>query len=160
MLAEALRVRHTGIHSKIRQELLIGGYMVTFTITGTPQGKARPRFRRVGNFVQTYTPKATKDYEERIREGFLETGCPMFTGAVHMMITAAFTPAKSFSKKKRAELMQGKPTIKCDADNLAKVVMDALNGVAYEDDKQVTALSVFKIYKDEPYIAVVLKEDE
>lgn len=133
--------------------------MITFTVNGAPQGKARPRFRRVGAFVQTYTPKATHDYERQIRDEFLKTGCDPIEGPVHVMITAAFSPPKSLSKKKQEEMLKQLPTKKPDVDNLAKVVLDALNGVAYTDDKQVTALSVFKIYKEEPYITVVLKED-
>lgn len=35
-------------------------------------------------------------------------------------------------------------TFKPDADNIAKLVMDALNGIAYKDDKQITELYVRK----------------
>ena len=39
-----------------------------------------------------------------------------------------------------------------DVDNLAKFVLDALNGVLYVDDKQVASLTVTKVYDDEePY---------
>jgi len=41
--------------------------MINFTVYGEPQGKARPRFRKVGNFVQTYTPQKTKSYEDEIK---------------------------------------------------------------------------------------------
>lgn len=36
-------------------------------------------------------------------------------------------------------------TYKPDVDNIGKVVLDALNGVAYLDDKQVTLLRVRKM---------------
>lgn len=36
-----------------------------------------------------------------------------------------------------------------DVDNLAKFVLDSLNGVLYEDDKQVASLQVTKVYDDE-----------
>ncbi len=35
-----------------------------------------------------------------------------------------------------------------DADNLAKLVLDSLNGVAFDDDGQVAKLSVSKVYTD------------
>jgi Holliday junction resolvase RusA-like endonuclease len=35
---------------------------------------------------------------------------------------------------------------KPDVDNLAKAILDALNGVAYEDDSQVYSLEVQKWY--------------
>ena len=41
------------------------------------------------------------------------------------------------------------PTKKPDADNIGKVVLDALNGIAYEDDKQVIELRVSKQYSEE-----------
>lgn len=38
---------------------------------------------------------------------------------------------------------------RCDVDNLAKFVLDSLNGVLYADDKQVVALNVMKVYDTE-----------
>lgn len=52
----------------------------------------------------------------------------------------------SWSKKKQKEHEFKRHTNKPDVDNLAKLVMDALNGVAYADDKQIYSLSVSKIY--------------
>ena len=47
------------------------------------------------------------------------------------------------------------PLVKPDIDNVVKLVMDALNGVAYDDDKQVVRQYAEKRYTDgEPYIAV------
>ena len=40
---------------------------VVFTVEGPPQGKGRPRFRRAGNFVTTYTDQKTKTYEQTIK---------------------------------------------------------------------------------------------
>ena len=42
-------------------------HTLAFGILGDPQGKARPRFARRGDFVSTYTPQATQKYEELIR---------------------------------------------------------------------------------------------
>ncbi|GFH58341.1 hypothetical protein CTEN210_14817 [Chaetoceros tenuissimus] len=40
-----------------------------------------------------------------------------------------------------------------DVDNFAKFVLDSLNGVLYQDDKQVASLQITKVYDDEePYI--------
>ena len=36
------------------------------TIPGKPVGKARPKFRRAGFKVITYTPPATKKYEKEV----------------------------------------------------------------------------------------------
>lgn len=36
----------------------------------------------------------------------------------------------------------------CDVDNLAKSMLDGLNGVAYDDDRQVQKLTVQKLFVD------------
>ena len=53
------------------------------------------------------------------------------------------------------------PTKKPDADNIAKVICDALNGVAYGDDTQVVNLNVKKRYTDEePKVIVHIEQLE
>lgn len=47
-----------------------------------------------------------------------------------------------------------------DWDNLAKNVMDALNGIVYRDDSQVTMATIEKAYdKNEPGVYVLIMED-
>ena len=46
---------------------------------------------------------------------------------------------------------------KPDVDNIAKAVLDALNGIAYDDDKQITSLVIDKKY-GEPRIDVSMGE--
>ena len=50
--------------------------------------------------------------------------------------------------------------MKPDTDNIAKSVLDALNGLAYGDDKQIVELKVRKYYGVEPYVNVKLIELE
>ena len=47
---------------------------------------------------------------------------------------------------------------KIDSDNLAKSILDALNGVAYDDDSQVCLLIVQKLYAETARVEVVLEE--
>ena len=42
------------------------------------------------------------------------------------------------------------PTVKPDADNLAKVFLDAMNEIAYHDDKQVVDCVIRKRYTFQP----------
>ena len=51
-----------------------------------------------------------------------------------------------------------KPTKKPDADNIAKAVCDALNGIAYKDDSQVVDLTVRKYYSKFPRVQVFISE--
>lgn len=39
-------------------------------------------------------------------------------------------------------------------DNIAKIILDSLNGLAYLDDKQVTKLVIWKKYGDIPKVEV------
>lgn len=52
-----------------------------------------------------------------------------------------------------------RPAKKPDCDNIAKIILDSLNGIAYEDDKQITSLTVEKYYGDMPKVCLILQED-
>ena len=76
-------------------------------------------------------------------------------------ITANFQIPKSKPKNKRVEMLAGqvRPTKKPDCDNIAKTILDALNGIAYHDDSQIVTLVVEKWYTpDEPCVIVTIKE--
>ena len=45
-------------------------------------------------------------------------------------------------------------TTKPDLDNLVKAVLDALNGVAFDDDSKVAEIFAQKLYAPEPYVEV------
>ena len=75
-------------------------------------------------------------------------------------IIAYFPIPKSTSKKKRDEMERGLilPTKKPDTDNIAKAILDALNGLAYYDDAQVVHLEVQKRYSNEPRAEVFIND--
>ncbi len=135
-----------------------------FRVDGEPRGKQRPRFTKQG---RTYTPKETRNYELEIREAALSkavaSGYLKPEGAVRVSITAWFSPPASWSKKKRAAAMAGDiyPAVKPDADNLGKVFLDALNEIAYHDDKQVVECTIRKRYTSSeegtPYVIVFVE---
>ena len=122
-----------------------------FVIKGTPKGKERPRFNKVTGRV--YTPRQTKDYQEMIRWEYVsQCGCEKFEGPVEAVLECYFPIPKTVKKD-----ISGEPyTKKCDVDNIAKGVLDSLNGIAYDDDKQVYRLVVEKSYGKEPRIDVTL----
>lgn len=51
-----------------------------------------------------------------------------------------------------------RPTIKPDVDNIAKVILDSLNGLAYKDDKQIVFCAISKWYGENPRVEVILEE--
>lgn len=134
-----------------------------FTVEGEPQGKARPRFSRLGGKVATYTPQKTVDYEQKVVRAY-KSAC----GELHFgkkiplvaRITAYFEPPKSVSKAVRAAMCCGEicPTKKPDVDNIAKAICDALNGVAYHDDAQIVVVQVEKRYAVRPRVEVTINE--
>ena len=50
------------------------------------------------------------------------------------------------------------PTKKPDIDNVVKIVLDALNKIAFKDDNQITKLYVEKIYGLEEKIVIRIEE--
>ncbi len=126
-----------------------------FIIPGKPQGKARPRVTRNG----TYTPQRTKDYQNRIKQAYNGEYLP--EKPLIATIVCYYSIAKNTSKAKRRLMLEGKmyPLVKPDLDNVAKVILDALNGVAYKDDNLVVCLCIAKYY-GEPRIEVKITQNE
>lgn len=131
---------------------------VTFTIPGAPQGKARPRVTSHG----TFTPKKTKDYERQVIAQYRAQcgGIEFEDRAISVSILALYQVPQSKSKLIKSKMLDGsiRPKVKPDADNLAKAVLDALNGIAYKDDAQIVELTVQKWYSASPAVHVMIEE--
>lgn len=134
-----------------------------FEISGKPQGKGRPRFTRNKNgcVLGVFTPEKTAVYEKEIQWAYLlaHRDKEIIQGPVALEVIAVLPVAKSESKKLKERKLGGvvPPTVKPDVDNVAKIIMDGLNGVAYADDKQVTELFVSKCYGEEAKTIVKIK---
>ena len=137
---------------------------IRFTVEGAAVPKQRPRI----SGRRAYTPKRTKDYEERVLNEFRSSYSGFYPAfgkdvPVRICISVIQEIPKSWSKKKRAQAESGEivPLSRNgDVDNIAKSILDALNGFAYEDDCQVTTLIVTKQYGVRPCAEVQLGEDE
>lgn len=141
---------------------LEGRDAVYLEIEGEPKGKGRPRFMRVGKAVRTYTPAATRDHEKRIAKiakDAMGERKPM-TGPVIMTVVAHVGVAASWSKNARELALNGyiAPTKTPDCDNVLKLVSDALNGIVYEDDKQIISVNIRKLYSATPGIGVIVEQ--
>lgn len=135
--------------------------MIEFIVYGEPFGKQRHRYFKAGGKVKTYTPKETVSYEEHVRMSYLNTvGSEkrIGNGIIKATINAFYSVPKSVSKKKKALMIGGqiRPGKKPDCDNIAKAVLDALNKIAYDDDKQIVELVVNKWYSLTPRVEVEL----
>ena len=131
---------------------------VIFTVKGEPKGKGRPRFTKSGHI---YTPDGTSSYETLV--GFIYRNSARgykFTAPVRVTVRAFHKPPKGKSKRVVEDMLNCRilPTKKPDADNVAKIVLDGLNKVAWEDDTQVVEMMVIKRYAEEPMVAVTIEE--
>ena len=104
----------------------------------TVRGQARPRFTRNGT---CYKPSADSSYESGIAAAYLAAGGKNLGNVPIAVRIDVFRRLPKNAPKKA----NGTPdTIKPDADNIAKSVLDALNGIAWDDDAQVVELTVIK----------------
>ena len=115
-------------------------------IAGYCQAKERPFFHKNG-FITTR--EKTKLYEEIIKRQALEQEIVKHSGPVALVIKikrAVRNPTRRFKDTKS------------DIDNLIKSIMDGLNGIAYNDDRQVVILHSQKEYGDEDSVSVCIMD--
>jgi Holliday junction resolvase RusA-like endonuclease len=133
-------------------------FQVIFSVGGDPVGKQRPRFSR----GRTYTPKKTVDYENQIADEAREamgSSEPLQTPVAIFILISHAIPA-SYSKKRKETCLNGLDwPKKPDLDNVAKVFLDAMNGIVYKDDVQVVKLRVSKRYDTDSGVDVLVREE-
>lgn len=130
-----------------------------FTVPGEPRGKGRPRFTKAGG---SYTPKETVYYENHVKTCYTSQGGRYFEGAIsaHIDVYMGIPQSKSIKRKAMMAAGQIRPTKKPDIDNVAKVILDSLNKIAYHDDSAVVECIVRKWYAEQPYVDVVIETVE
>ena len=136
--------------------------MITFKVDGDPVGKQRARYAKRGNFVQTYTPDKTRNYEALIKEAATQAmgSNEILETPVNLYLYIRAPIPKSLPKKRLEACLNGseKPIKKPDASNVLKSVEDAMNGVVYKDDSQIVNIHVTKVYSSQSGIDVCVKE--
>ena len=118
-------------------------------VEGKIKAKARPRFNTKTG--RAFTPNDTISYENWIRYWYREQCGEMLEGSIKAKIFVYYKIPKSYTKKRVELIRKGKehPCKKPDADNIAKIVLDSLNKIAFNDDAQVIELIVIKKWTDE-----------
>lgn len=131
--------------------------MISITIPGDPVAQGRPRVTRFG----TYDPEKSRDYKAFVKYCALEVkpDSPL-DRPLAVTVRAFFPMPKSKSKRWHTAALLGdeRPTKKPDADNIAKIVCDALNGILWKDDSQIVILLVTKRYALEPRVELEVDE--
>ena len=138
-----------------------------FTVLGPPQGKGRPRVVRLKNGAsKTYTPSKTVEYENSVKIAYSRKfgNRVLYEKEVALKMTiAAFMPVPKSTPKRDIAKMHSENwphTKRGDVSNIAKCVEDALNGLAYWDDGQISVLTVMKFYSAKPRVEVEIEELE
>ena len=119
--------------------------MISFTVEVTPIPAPRPRFKiGVKGKAQVYSERSYEDYKKVIAYTARQaTGGVIWSKPVRLDIT--------FRRNLSVD-----NTNFGDCDNLAKGVMDALNKIVYDDDKQVKELFVHKMTDENEGIDVIV----
>lgn len=108
----------------IRSE--VEGSTQRLIIPGRPVPKARHQVRLYRGGVITYTPPKTREFEKAVRVYAIKQRIKKQEGALAVIATF-YTNGPG------------------DVDNLLKSLLDGLNGVAWEDDRQVKAVVGIKL---------------
>lgn len=110
-------------------------YMIV--IPGRPVPKGRPRLGKNGN---VYTPRKTREYEKLVGWCTKQTMKEPLQGDIAMDI-------KVYIKGPCGDL-----------DNLEKAILDGMNGIAYNDDRQVAALAIQRLKDKKERVEIELWE--
>lgn len=126
-----------------------------FIYHGNPRGQERPRFGG-----RAYKTAEAKAYENGIAIAYklaVRNRKPL-EGPLSVEILAGYPIPGSTTKAQRAAMLSGEqlPTKKPDIDNVVKAILDALNGQAWLDDKQVISVNAKKIYAEHPGLIVTI----
>lgn len=140
--------------------------ILIFTYDGRAVAQARPRFSAWNGYVKAVDPLKNKSFKEAVGAMALaemkRQHVERMTGNVCVQLHFIFSPPKSWSVKKQKKAVDNHIayTVKPDIDNLIKGVLDGLNGIAYEDDKQITCIQAQKSYGETDKIIIIIQEAE
>ena len=129
--------------------------IVTVHVEGAPVAQPRPRVRVAGRRPHAYVPAShgvhawRKLCASRVRQVAPVRGWPIPKPEA---VSVALTFTRESPKRKRPHW-----TVKPDLDNMVKSVLDALNGVVYEDDSQVVKCTSVKRYGTDVGVLIVIR---
>lgn len=125
-----------------------------------PEGKARARGGKFGFYTPAKTVKAEKQIKQACIAAMTETKIKAFKQKqpLAVQIYAYYPIAKSTPKKNVRKMLADDimPVTKPDLDNVAKLILDSLNGVAYHDDSQIVTILISKHYAIRPSVHITI----
>jgi Holliday junction resolvase RusA-like endonuclease len=114
--------------------------MTEQTVLWTPRAKQRPRAHVVQGRAVSYTPRESMQAEREIAAQWV--AAPI-EGPI--AVSLALTDTMIMVQVDEMEEPVNRKLLRGDIDNYAKLVLDALNGRAWIDDRQIAALYVVKV---------------
>lgn len=134
----------------------------TILVPGKPIAKKRPRFFRKGDHVGTYNPQETEEGRFLALARQFIPSVPL-KGPLSIVAEFRFARPKAHYRtgKRAGELRPSAPfhhTGKPDIDNCLKFVLDALNGLAWTDDRQIVQVSGVKVWSRDAATVIRIEE--
>ena len=119
--------------------------MTCITIPGEPIGQPRQRHGVVNGRVRNWTPTRhpVNEFKAALRLAWQAEAGAVLDGPVRVDVVLVFARPKGKVWKTKP-MPRYRHTAKPDAENVAKAVLDALTGLAYRDDAQVSVLTIAK----------------
>ena len=108
--------------------------VIRVTISTEPTAKGRPRVAFLNGHARTYTPTKTQEAQEFIKTRLLRHRDKAFPMGIPLRLTCTFWRTKSRYLPKREDIPWRRP----DLPNFLSLVCDAMTGVLYADDSQLT----------------------
>ena len=120
---------------------------ITFSVDGDPVPQPRPKISTRGGFGRAYVEAKhpVHQYRSALAAAAFGAGAVPHDDPVSVVIDAVFKRPKSHLTKSGVRSTAPKLP-RCDVDNIAKAVLDALTGHVWRDDAQVQRLVVEKTY--------------
>lgn len=138
--------------------------LYTIVLNGDPVPWARPRAQIIKKFnrppyIHFFSDKDVERYRRSISKAALaevKNARPIEDQPVGIRVRVFLLPPQSWSKKQQARALRDEilPMTRPDADNYLKLILDALNGIVFKDDGQVTDIQVSKRYAERAGIEV------
>lgn len=114
-----------------------------FTVYGEVRGQGRPRVDYTRR--RTYKPEKDRKYERKIKEAYINSGGGHFGRKPLAMVVVSY---RHLPESKPKRIKRESDLCKPDASNILKSVEDALNKLAYHDDKQIVCAVPLKMPRE------------
>ena len=131
--------------AKIAEEIKRGEFLPALhyeeVLCATYVGKIKAKERaRSGKGGRMFTPKETREFESAVKAWGTSLAVPPVAYPIRVLVTVY--EGTLSEEQIEASKLGLRYNEKGDIDNLAKSILDGLNGVVYKDDKQISELTL------------------